>query len=143
MTQVGFYPSDTCDGWLIISADAPPDANSGFQEAMGCGKRQRNTSRMDEALQAEGESDGCDNSRSRRPKRKAKSKTVMVDDGNFFSSLQVEEASDADDDDFSEGSSSDSGTDTSSGHSEPDSDIQEITNEEVHNLHLLKWHESD
>jgi hypothetical protein len=107
------------------------------------GKHQRNTSRMDKALQAEGENDGCDNSRSCHPKRKAKSKTVMVDDGNFFSSLQVEEASDANDDDFSEGSSSDSGTDTSSGHSEPDSDIQEITNEEVHNLHLLKWHESD
>jgi hypothetical protein len=66
----------------------------------------------------------------------------MVDDGNFFSSLQVEEASAADDADFLTGSSSDSG-DTSSGHSEPDSNIQEITNEEVHNLHLLKWHESD
>jgi hypothetical protein len=129
--------------WLIVSADAPPDANNGFQEVMRCGKHRRNTSCMDEALQAEGEDDDSDNSRSHRLKQKAKLKTVMVDDGNFFSSLQVEEASNADDDDFSEGSSSDSGTDTSSGCSEHDSEIQEITNEEVHDLHLLKWHKSD
>jgi hypothetical protein len=131
------------DGWLIVSADAPLNAHNGFQEVMGRGKHWRNTSSMDEALQAEGEDDNSDNSHSHCLKWKVKSKTVMVDDGNFFSSLQVEGASDADDDDFSEGSSSDSGTDTSSGCSEHDSDIQEITNEEVHNLHLLKWHESD
>jgi len=110
---------------------------------MGRGKRRGIPAAWMKLFKAEGENDNSDNSRSRRPKRKVKSKTVMVDDDKFFSSLQVEEASDANDNDFSDGSSSDSGTDTSSGHSEPDSDIQEITNEEVHNLHLLKWHKSD
>jgi hypothetical protein len=52
------------DGWLIVSADAPLNAHNGFQEVMGRGKHWRNTSSMDEALQAEGEDDNSDNSHS-------------------------------------------------------------------------------
>jgi hypothetical protein len=106
----------------------------GFQEVMGRGKRSRNTSRMDDALQAEGEED-IPSSRRRRRNRTAKTRAVSVDDGNFFSSLQVEEPSDiADDDDFSGKSSSESGTETNSARSQSDSEIEEITNEEASRL---------
>jgi hypothetical protein len=105
----------------------------GFQEVMGRGKRSRNTSRMDAALQAEGEED-IPSSRRRRRNRTAKTRAVSVDDGNFFSSLQVEEPSDADDDDFSGKSSSESGTETNSTRSQSDSEIEEIANEEASRL---------
>jgi hypothetical protein len=62
-------------------------------------------------------------------KRKVKAKPTTVDDGNFFSSLSVEDASDADDNNFTEESHSEFGSETSSTGS--DNDIQEITNEEM------------
>ena len=52
---------------------------------------------MDELIWAEGEhSDEDDLNCPRRTKRKAKVKPTTADDGNFFSSLLVEDASDAD-----------------------------------------------
>ena len=50
-------------------------------------------------------------------------------DGNFFSSLLVEDGSDADDINFAEESHSESGSESSSTGS--DNDIEEITNEEA------------
>jgi hypothetical protein len=69
----------------------------GFQEVMGHGKRSRNTSQMDAALQVEGEEDDSPNSHHRRPNQRTKSRTASADDGNFFSFLHIEEPSDADD----------------------------------------------
>ena len=85
---------------------------------------------MDKLIQAEGE-DLEDHPNCPHPtKWKAKAKPTTVDDGNFFSSLLVEDASDADDNNFTEESHSESGSETNSTGS--DNDIQEITNEEVH-----------
>jgi hypothetical protein len=104
---------------------------NGFHEVMGHGKCSRNTSRMDAALQVEGEEDDTPNSRHCRPNQRTKTRTASVDDGNFFSFLHIEEPSDADDNDFDGKSSSESGTETNSTHSPSDSEIEEITNEEV------------
>jgi hypothetical protein len=106
----------------------------GFQEVMGRGKRSRNTSHMDAALQAEGKEEDIPSSRRHRRNRMAKTRAVSADDGNFFSSLPVEEPSDADDNDFSGKSSSESGTETNSACSQSDSEIEEITNEEASRL---------
>ena len=85
---------------------------------------------MDELIQAEGEhSDEDDLNRPRRTKQKAKAKSTTADDGIFFSSLSVEDASDADDINFTEESHSESGSESSSTGS--DNDIEEITNEEA------------
>jgi len=117
------------DGLFIACAAISPDGD-GFQEVLGCGKRSKNTHRMDELIRAEGEhSDEDDLNRPRRTKRKAKAKPTTADDGNFFSSLSVEDASDADDINFAEESHSESGSESSSTGS--DNDIEEITNEEA------------
>ena len=85
---------------------------------------------MDELIWAEGEdSEGDHPNRPRRTKRKVKDKPSPSDDGNFFSSLLVEDASDADDNNFAEEFHSESGSETDSTGS--DNDIEEITNEEV------------
>jgi hypothetical protein len=117
------------DGLFIACAAISPDGD-GFQEVLGRGKRSKNTHRMDELIRAEGEhSDEDDSNRPRRTKRKAKAKPTTADDGNFFSSLLVEDASDADDINFAEESHSESGSESSSTGS--DNDIEEITNEEA------------
>jgi hypothetical protein len=62
---------------------------------------------------------------------RTKTRTASVDDDNFFSSLHIEKPSDADDNDFNGKSSSESGTETNSTHSQLDNEIEEITNEEA------------
>ena len=114
---------------LIACAAISPDGD-GFQEVLGRGKRSKNTHRMDELIRAEGEhSDEDDLNRPRRTKRKAKAKPTTADNGNFFSSLSVEDASDANDINFAKESHSESGSESSSTGS--DNDIEEITNEEA------------
>jgi hypothetical protein len=116
-------------GLFIVCADISPDGDD-FQEVLRRGKRSRNTSRMDELIRAEGEdSEGDRPNRPRCTKWKVKDKPSTSDDGNFFSSLSVEDASDADDNNFTEESHSESGSETGSTGS--DNDIEEITNEEV------------
>ena len=117
------------NGLFIVCAAISPDGD-GFQEVLGRGKRSKNTHRMDELIRAEGEhSDEDDLNRPRRTKRNAKAKPTTADDGNFFSSLSVEDASDANDINFAEESHSESGSKSSSTGS--DNDIEEITNEQV------------
>ena len=123
------------NGLFIVCAAISPDGD-GFQEVLGRGKRSKNTHRMDELIRAEGEhSDEDDLNRPHRTKWKAKAKPTTAvkpttaDDGNFFSSLSVEDASDADDINFAEESHSESGSESSSTGS--DNDIEEITNEEA------------
>ena len=102
------------DGLFIACTAISPDGD-GFQEVLGHGKRSKNTHRMDELIQAEGEhSDEDDLNRPRRTKQKAKAKSTTADDGIFFSSLLVEDASDADDINFAEESHSESGSESSS-----------------------------
>jgi hypothetical protein len=119
-------------GFFIVCADISPDGD-GIQEVLGRGKRSRNTSRMDELIQAEGEdSEGDRPIRLRRTKRKVKDKPSTSDDRNFISSLSVEDVSDANDNNFAEESHSESGSETGSTGS--DNDIEGITNEEVRHL---------
>ena len=66
-------------------------------------------------------------------KQKAKAKSTTVPDGNFVSSLSVEDASDADDTNFSKEPHSKSSSEMSATGS--DNDIEEITNEEVHHIY--------
>ena len=85
---------------------------------------------MDELIGAVG--DDLEGDRPNHPhhmKQKVKDKPSTSDNGNFFSSLSVEDASDADDNNFTEESHSESGSET--GSTSSDNDIEEITNEEV------------
>ena len=63
-------------------------------------------------------------------KQKVKAKPTTVDDGNFFSSLLFEDASNADDNNPTKEPHPQPGSETSSTGS--DNNIEEITNDEVH-----------
>ncbi|KAG2028952.1 hypothetical protein BDR03DRAFT_1019113 [Suillus americanus] len=94
----------------------PAAVDPGFQEVLGCGKRPKNTERMNALVQAEGEDIDNPSRRPRRSRRAPKKQNAAVDPNNFFSSLPVEEASNADDGDFtgseSSSQSSSSGSET-------------------------------
>ena len=81
----------------------------------GRGHRARDTARMAEIIEAEYSDNGTKTSRKRRSKPKKKSqKNVVSDSGDENFSASSEEPSDDSDD------------------TEKDSDVMEITNEEVH-----------
>ncbi|KAG1847000.1 hypothetical protein DFJ58DRAFT_730327 [Suillus subalutaceus] len=102
-----------------------------FQEVLGRGKRPKNVELMNALIQAEGEDKDQPSRRPRcpcRPCRVPRKKTIpSVDNDNYFSCLPVEEASDVDDADFTQGSESSSST------SDSDNNIQdhEISNAEL------------
>ena len=113
-----------------MQAAISPDGD-GFQEVLGHGKHLRN---MNELIQAEGKDSEEDHLNCPcQMKQKAKAKSTTVDDGNFFSSLSVEDDSDADDTNFSKEPHSESSSKMSATRS--DNDIEEITNEEVHHFY--------
>ncbi|KAG2029183.1 hypothetical protein BDR03DRAFT_987924, partial [Suillus americanus] len=75
-------------------------------EVLGRGKRPKNTERMNALIQAEGEDIDNPSRHPRRSRRAPKKQNAAVDPNNFFLSLPVEEASDADDGDFTGSESS-------------------------------------
>lgn len=122
------------NGLDASKTDAPMD-DEGFQEVLGHGRWPKNTERMNALIEAEGE-DSDDqplhrhgHCHSRRVPRKH---ATRVDNNNFFSSLPVDEALDVDDNDFIGESSSESSSESFSSGS--DSDIKEISNEEVSHI---------
>jgi hypothetical protein len=101
------------------------DAN-GFEQVFGCGHCPKDTECMKAlTLAAAADSDEDNGACShRRPKRANKPKAPdAIGTENPFETLEVEESSDADDEDFVADSSSSSSDETS--------DIQELTNAEV------------
>jgi hypothetical protein len=119
------------------STSTIPIDDQGFQEVLGCGRRTKDTERMNALIQAEAEDDGGNErpTRSNRRSRRATKKHVVTaanDDSNFFSSLPVEEGSDADDDDFMGELCSESSTESSSSGSDRDINSEtRISNAEV------------
>jgi hypothetical protein len=94
---------------------------------LGRGRRTKQTGRFTESIAFEQEMDGDGNAKKTR-KRQQKPST-QKSSGNRFNPLQVHNDSDADDDDFEgDATSSNSSSDSD------DSEIQEITNEEVRDL---------
>jgi len=114
-----------------MSSDAPdtcvPAEDQAFQEVLGHGRRPKNPERMNALIQAEREDHDQPLRRHRRSRCLPKKSTIINDD-NFFSTLPVEDTSDANDGDFT-GDDSESSSESSSLGS--NSDIQEITNAEV------------
>ncbi|KAG2030396.1 hypothetical protein BDR03DRAFT_906074 [Suillus americanus] len=86
-----------------MSTDAPntcvPADDDGFQEVLGRGRRPKNPERMNALIQAEQEDNGQPLRRHRQPHRLPKKSAISKND-NLFSTLSVEDASDADDGDF-------------------------------------------
>ena len=123
---------------LLFSGPVDPD---GFQEVLGRGRRLKNSERMAELIQAEGEDDSHNPPRRRpnhhrRSNRKSKKTPTPLLDDNTFTSL----LSDADDNDFDGESGPETGSDSDSETSGLDSDVnivKEITNEEVSVLDIL------
>ena len=115
----------------MFDSDVLDGSMGGFQEVLGRGRRERYSGHMADLIASElmgSDEDGEVSSLTKRKKGGAKSKSrrkpANLRTGNSFSPLPVEECSDADDNDYI---SSGDGSSTSSS----DSDIQEITNEEV------------
>jgi len=104
-----------------------PANDQGFQEVLGHGRRPKNRERMNALIQAEREDNDQPLHRHHRPRHLPK-KSAISKDGNFFSTLSVEDADDTDDSDFT-GDGSESSSESSS--SDSNSDIQEISNMEV------------
>ncbi|KAG2029544.1 hypothetical protein BDR03DRAFT_1018235 [Suillus americanus] len=111
----------------------PAAVDPGFQEVLGRGKRPKNTERMNALIQAEGQDIDNPSRRPRRSRHAPKKQNAAVDPNNFFSSLPVEEASDADDGDFT---GSESSSQSSSSGSE--TDTTEILNVELADVLPMK-----
>jgi len=96
---------------------------------MGRGKRSRDPERMKALALAAAAGSDDDEGMSRPPKKRPsrKRKVTSIGSDNPFESLDVEMSSDADDDDFIEDEQS--GSDSES--SEPESDIEGLTNAEI------------
>ncbi|KAG2029090.1 hypothetical protein BDR03DRAFT_1051571, partial [Suillus americanus] len=117
---------------MASSSRSNPTVDQDFQEVLGRGKRPKNVERMNALIQAEGEDNDKPLRHPRRPRRVPRKKIIpSVDNDNYFSCLPVEEASDADDADFTQGS--ESGSESSSSASDSDNNIQdhEISNVEL------------
>lgn len=124
---------------LQMSSDAPtacvPADDQAFQEVLGYGRHLKNPERMNALIWAEHEDDDqppCHHHRScQLPK-----KSTIINNDNFFSALPVEDASDADNGDFT---GDDSGSSSELFSLGSDSDIQEITNVEVSYFLCFSW----
>ncbi|KAG1817901.1 hypothetical protein EV424DRAFT_1347788 [Suillus variegatus] len=117
---------------MASSSRSNPTMDQDFQEVLGRGKRPKNVERMNALIQSEGKDNDQPSCCPRRPRRVPQKKTIpSVDNDNYFSCLPVEEASDADDADFTQGS--ESGSESSSSASDSDNNIQdhEISNGEL------------